>query len=237
MKIATWNIGRFLQDREKNLDIMRQILSANTPDILCMQEFPLIEEEIVGACASFGLKELFVKGCDASHVGEGQMGIAVLSRYALQETNCFALPKPQGSFVYQGREETLHDKYFVTLSVGCERPLTLVTGHGFSFHRYGRNPAEFPALYSALDKWICREAEGRSVVAGDFNIEEPSLLPNLAKTHTDVFYGEMTRPNGRKTDYLYLSDGMRLKSAENLPCGGYNPDFGFDHHYLCAEIE
>lgn len=237
MKIATWNIGRFLQDREENAHRMRQILAADAPDVLCLQEFPFEEGEIADMGASFGLKEVFVKRCDVSHVAGGEMGIAVLSRYALREKNCFALPKPQGKFVYRGREETLHDKYFVSLSVGCERPLTLVTGHGFSFHRYGKDPAEFPALYAALDAWIYREAAGRSVVAGDFNLEDPSLLPNLAKTHTDVFFGEITRPNGRKTDYLYLSEGIRLKGTKNLPCGSYDPDLGFDHHYLCAEIE
>lgn len=237
MKIATWNIGRFLQDREKNLQIMRQILSEDPPDILCLQEFPLCEGGIADMGASFGLKEIFVKVCDASHVSGERMGIAVFSRYALREKNCLPLPKPQGRFFYRGREETLHDKYFVSLTVACGRPLTLVTGHGFPFHRYGKDPAEFSAFYAALDGWICREAEGPTVVAGDFNLKVPSLLPNLTASYTDAFFGEPTRPSGCKTDYMFLSRGIQLKGTKNLPCGSYDPDLGFDHHYLCAEIE
>lgn len=240
LKVSTFNIGRMHQDYENNLAILTSLLSRFRPDFLFLQEYvddERLRSEIGKAC---GLSLQYFRDFSESHIAKShRMGVAVFARVPVVETASYALLKPQQAFYYNGNAEYMHDKYFLALSAQAEEPVTFVTGHSFSFNRYGVDPAEFAWIFTPLDEWICSQLHGeRNIVVGDFNMECASLLlPELSACYTDLFHGQETRPNGRKTDYIFIPKDKRDFEVVNFRCGSYDPDIGFDHNFLCAEIE
>lgn len=241
VKVASINIGRMKQDYQNNLKILAGLLRDSQPDILLFQEYipdARLCELVYQTC---GLHCSYFKEFSTSHIAEGeQMGIAVFSYGKVDENAEYKLIKPDRCFYYNGSPEYLHDKYFVSLIANIkERKVQILTGHSYSFHRYKIDPAEFLGIYTDLDAWICAQVQGKkAVILGDFNLESIELfLPELNNRFKDVFAGMATRPNGRKTDYILIPRENKYSDNFSIQCGRYNPDVGFDHNFLVANIE
>lgn len=239
IKLATWNIGSLKRDYAVNLGILTQTLSFYCPDILVMQEF-IENAELVAAveCAT-GLKLRYFKDFSESHIAAGErMGVAVFARRQVAQKAEYALIKPNRAFYYKNRAEYFHDKYFMSLEADDAKGIVFLTGHGFSFNRYGENPADFPQVFAPLDEFLCGQKGRYTVAIGDFNAENAcSLLPKTCTGLTDVYDGVETRPNGRKTDYVIIPNEFKSADTVNIRLGRYDPDEGFDHNYLQTTVE
>ena len=239
-KVASINIGRLKQDYENNLKILDNLLRDSRPDILLFQEYiadECLSGHVFDAC---GLRCSYFKEFSESHVADGEkMGIAVFSRDKIVEKAVYKLFKPDICFYYNGKPEYLHDKYFVSLLAEINgKEVKIITGHGHSFHRYKVDPADFIEIYTDLDAWICGQVEDKhTLILGDFNLQSIDILPKLNEGFKDIFAGFATRPNGRKTDYILIPKENGYSDVLSIKCGSYNPDIGFDHNFLVANIE
>lgn len=244
IRVATWNIGSLYTDYDRNLAYLQRMITEQKPDILCMQEFPRREELFQKVCAWGDFPGYLFHTTSISHIcTENHMGVAVFSRFPLTQLEVFKLTKPTVEIFYKGRQEYWHDKYFMAVSCQIgERPVLMVTGHGFPFHRYDlENEASRPIIqpsFTQLDGWFCGLAERFSLpmlcAAADFNITAAlPFMPQSAKKYRDVFQGDATRPFGRKTDGILIGENVRLKEKINI----YPPEDVYDHHFILADLE
>lgn len=240
LRCATWNIGSLCRSREENARILTDVLTADRPDCLFLQEYvPEAEtERLIGKCT--GLRLCYFSDFSDSHVARGaRMGIAVFSRGEAAERARYRLVMPERTFRCEGRDERFHDKYFLDLAVSLAgKTFGFLTGHGYSFHRYGEDPAAFPEIFAPLDAWLAARSLPGTVVPGDFNVDcAPRLLPAFCASAEDIFAGEATRPGGWKSDYIFVPKGTRYRNKVNVLRGNAAHTTGFDHNYLAADIE
>ncbi|MCM1042988.1 MAG: endonuclease/exonuclease/phosphatase family protein [Corallococcus sp.] len=238
LKLATWNVGSLKRDYSANIQILSEVLAQYRPDVLFMQEFVCDGQLQQAVCDACGLQLRHFRDFSPSHIARGErMGVAVFCGKAVRETGVYSLVKPDRAFYYKGAKEYFHDKYFMSLALDDAKDVVFLTGHGFSFNRYGENPANFPEVFNPLDKWLSLQKSAVTVAIGDFNTEDAAtLLPQTCGNLTDVFCGVETRPNGRKTDYMFLPKEAEFGDIVNLRRGRYDPDEGFDHNYLQATV-
>ncbi len=240
MKIGTWNIGSLWHDYNKNTELFQQVISLHHPDILILQEYIPDEKLADIIYKSIGLKCSYFKEFSKSHVAINKnMGIAVFSNYKTVEKDTYKLIKPNGTFYHNGKAEQFHDKFFISLTLtNKSKKVNIITGHGYSFHRYGIDPADFIEIFAPLDSWLCSKTRNQElIIAGDFNVDNLSkLLPNLCKSYFDIFEGCPTRPSGRKTDCIFIPIGCEYSETVNISQGTYIHRTGFDHNYIGATI-
>ena len=240
MKIGTWNIGSLWQDYNKNIELFREVILLHHPDMLILQEFIPDKQLLDVIYKAIGLKCSYYKEFSKSHVAINKyMGIAVFSNYQISENDIYKLVKPNKTFYHNGKAERFHDKYFISLTVTSKKTkINVITGHGYSFRRYGIEPTDFTDIFVPLDSWICSNViNQKSLIAGDFNADNLNqLLPNLCRNYFDIFKGCPTRPSGRKSDCILLPNGNEYSETVNICRGTYNPRTGFDHNYIGATI-
>ncbi len=253
ISIATWNIGSLYKDYERILDYIGSLLESQSADILCVQECPDNDEVFNVISSRGGFDEMLFRVTSESHVGEAHnMGTAVFSRTPLLLFEQLPLKKPEVEVEYNGAREYWHDKCF--FSVGCkfgDTELTVVTGHGFPFHRYGLENEESADIikpsFAALDGWMSGIAEAQSnrfvCSAADFNLNSPlKYMPLCRDAFYDIFEGESTRPSGRKTDAILVPKGTEVEFKVNIvppaeeSVGEARAQGMLDHNYISAKI-
>ena len=248
VRVATWNIGSLYDQHERNLQYVENLLTAQKIDILCMQELPKEAALLDQICAWGGFSCRVYHTTSVSHVGQGHdMGISVFSRFPLGQPDILKLTKPTVEIFYKGRQEYWHDKCF--MAVPCDLPgqkMLVVTGHGFPFHRYDlENPENYHIIrpsFREMDAWFgaLPEKQGMPVLcaAADFNMTDPMpFLEVSGKPYRDLFHGQVTRPFGRKTDGLLISQNVRVTELVNITPPEEQGAQIMDHHFILAELE
>lgn len=209
--------------------------------MLILQEYIPDEQLTDVIYKAIGLKCSYFKEFSQSHVAINKhMGIAVFSNCEIAENDVYKLIKPNGTFYHNGKAEQFHDKYFISLTVTNKaKQINVITGHGYSFYRYGINPTDYLKVFTSLDSWLCSKVRNQeTIIAGDFNVDNLiQLLPNLCKSYFDIFEGCPTRLSGRKTDCIFLPNGNEYSETVNIGRGTYNPRTGFDHNYIGTTIK
>lgn len=247
VRVATWNIGSLYTDYERNLDYLQSVIRSVDTDILCMQETPKQPALWENICTWGGFPHRLYHTTSISHIcTDNDMGISVFSRFPIEQLEIRKLTKPTVEIFYNGKQEYWHDKYF--MAVKCvlgDRPVMLVTGHGFPFHRYGlENPENHHLIapsFRELDTWLAALPETCQLpvlcAAADFNITDPlPFMPKTAAQYRDVFHGDATRPSGRKTDGILIPGGISDVKKTNIPAHTIDGQRIFDHNFIMAEL-
>ncbi len=249
LTVSTWNIGSLHENGryEINLKYLKdEVLTKNHADIICLQECPNDPELLEQLKEWTGLPSSYYVITSESHVYlNHDMGLCILSRMPVTEISRFHPTKPQVEAWHNGKQEYWHAKLFLAVSgVFDGRKLTVITGHGFPFHRYNLDDGEHDDVispsFSEVDNWIkdlrAELPDTLFCIAADFNYGDPlRFMPYLSGGFRDAFYGEATRPSGRKTDAVILPvqyspvAKCNLKSPIKDDGRGY-----FDHNYVSA---
>lgn len=237
-RIVTWNIGTLYTDYEKNVQIIQKNVETLNADFLCFQEFPSKEDFIQNVKSWGNFSYYTYKVCCKSHVAvdDVDVGIAVFSKYKFGETSIFDLPMIENvELIYNGKREHFHQKSFLCVQAKInDTPLSIITGHGFPFHRYNVDETTSAPVFRDVDKWISHlKKENPSspiFLAADMNVANAlQHMPFCSETMYDLFDGEATRPTGRKTDAIYVPSSVQNFEKFSKRCG-------FDHFIIGADI-
>lgn len=234
IKLATWNVGSLLCDLDKNTDTLIQALSLDSPDVFCAQELPFSSELWDKIKQNCGFEYFYYYKTSRSHVAEGwDMGVGIFSKYPFGKVYVRELTLPTERIFYNGREETWHRKYYLSTRLFVDDgELTLFTGHGFPFYRYGLLEEEHSLVYGEIDSFVSEYSSGeRFVICTDFNAYNAvRFMPCVSRTHRDVFADVPTRPTGRKTDAIVVPISSEVSSSINRVLEG------MDHNYLSVTL-
>ena len=248
LTISTWNIGS-LHDGphyDRNLNYLRSVLTEHPTDILCLQECPHDPELLQQLKTWTGLTNALYFITSESHIDlQHDMGLLILSRLPVTDLRQVKPDKPQVEAWHKGNREYWHEKLFVAVKCAYnDNPLTVVTGHGFPFHRYGLDDGAHDDViapsFTRIDQWIeeLRKEFPNTLFcfAADFNYGEPlRFMPRLREAFADAFDGEATRPSGRKTDAILLPREYHPESECNVVAPLDEKGRGwFDHNYISA---
>lgn len=211
MKISTWNIGSIYKDFSENKTVMIEILKEYNPDIVCFQEFSTdirLEKDLL---QSLDYPYHTVLPLSENHSIPGtKMGIAVLSRYELKNIQVYFLPNPNLTYLFNGKQETTHDKAFMSVDFADNmHEYRLITGHGIPFHRTSIKETDYLYIYQDLENWILSVTlpDRICVAAADFNTDLLfGLCPLLMMQYESVFVNS-TRPTGEQHDYILIHGG------------------------------
>ena len=250
MKIATWNMGSLYENGnyDKNVVVFQRILENVSADIICLQECP-DDEELQRKIMTWGKysHSCFEKHAENHNRAGHKMGLAVFAKFAIEKRSSIVLhsPIPRGKNVYTNVMENIHDKAFMTVDITDNNTaMRIVTGHGFSFHRYGwDNDRELHvAAYKDLDSYLRKELDGVDdrihIVCADFNYDRiQNDVKFLRDYYEDVFDQELTRPSNRKTDGLFVKRGLEYQLAGMVrSIRDKQKGLGFDHYLLWVDI-
>jgi len=148
VKIATWNVNSLRVRLPQVLDW----LARETPDVLCLQETKVPDEE-------FPLEALRTAGYTAAYSGQRTYnGVATLTRVAVSDAQ-MALP---------GTDDP--QKRFLAVTVGAVRVINLYVpnGEAVGSDKYAYKLGWLKTLTTCLNEELKRHP--RMVVLGDFNI-------------------------------------------------------------------
>lgn len=238
MKIIEWNIGSLYSDYSRNIKTLEEQIGSSGAEIVCLQECVNVEEVVnrIMECGSF--EDCFFSGYALSHVSVGNMmGLAVFSKSKIVPVSTLELAAPDMDVYYNGKRERFHKKAFITVKTQInDIEYLVITGHGFPFYRYGLDDRYdlITEAYRSLNPYIGSVLDSTdkeyALFCADFNLEDITpFVPVLGQRCFDIFFGESTRPSGRKTDAVFLMNGKTWKNKRKTDCG-------FDHYMLEIEI-
>ena len=237
MRLATWNIGSALgQDIYKNVEYIVQNIEKNLVDVLCLQEV------VTSGDATNFIDELqrrlsfkysrFYELSSAHLEDSTMMGIAVLSRYSIEESFEIKLTNPNIVFNKNGKEIRSDDKGFLVTEILYKgKKVKIVTGHMLPFHSLGSDSKNYGYLYEEMYSKVKIFCNGFPfILCGDFNSSKfESLVKEISVDMLNVFH-EATRYNGNQNDYIFISKEWLCKS--------YRVDMNEYDHFLCVcEVE
>ena len=220
------------------------------PDIVCFTEAPLDDKEgnsvfLDDFSEQLKLPHYKVYVNDASWLVEGKYyGMAILSRYEIENYESFNLPNPRLEVDHaDGTHWIMHDKgaQKVTVEIGGKR-INIFNLHYFPLFHFGRriDEPEFHQIRADLAE-ILRPKKGEiSIVAGDFNNKDV----DLEKAFPEIFEGELLNTSvlfdgkeyplyeGGETqlDHILYSEGLKF-------LGGTVESNFSDHVGLTTEFE
>lgn len=237
MRLATWNIGSALgQDIYKNIEYIVQYIEKNAIDVLCLQE--VVTSGISISFIDELQKRLSFKystfyELSSAHLDDStMMGIAILSRYSIEESFEIKLTNPNIVFNENGKEIRSDDKGFLVTEILYKgKKIKVVTGHMLPFHSLGSDSKKYRCLYEEMYSKVKIFCKGFPfVLCGDFNTSKfETLVKEISDEMLNVFR-EATRYNGSQNDYIFISKEWLCKS--------YRVDMNEYDHFLCVcEIE
>ena len=234
VKFSTWNVGSLLADLERNTDTLINTVKQDAPDVLCMQELPCSQDLWDKIKQNCGFEHFYYYKTSRSHVAEGwDMGIGIFSKYPFSDLAVRELTLPTERIFYGGREESWHRKFYIKARLSLDdATVTLFTGHGFPFYRYGLSEEEHSSVYGEIDSFISECSPTPDyVICTDFNAYNAvRFMPFVSRTHRDVFADTPTRPTGRKTDAIVIPTAKDILASRNETVEG------MDHNYLSVIV-
>ena len=210
MRVMTYNIrGGWGIDGGWSTERIAEVISAQSPDIVCLQEVHqrLPQSRFVDQPArlqkAFGVPVVFQANL---RLGVGKYGLALVSRYPVNTTQNHLLPSV--------REQRGVLEVNLTTETG---PLTVFCTH------WGLNGAERQRQGARLAELV-QAASGPVIVCGDFN-ERPdalgirALLAATGLSDADASQNRLTYPADTpeaRIDYVLYSPSLILQSVSPL---------------------
>lgn len=216
IKIATWNVGQDLENKEINensYEYIRKQIEKNNINIIAFQE-AITESNNLQSLANYLSKHTKLKYCEEislspSDMNENdKMGVAICSKFKINNNEKYILENPR--LIYK-KTNTItywsHDKGF-NISQIEEIDAVIVSGHCLPFHIFGENPLKYVNIYSKLEDKILKiiESNKNLILLGDFNyIDIFELFPNLKEKMKCVYKNEKTRKD-KQIDYILTTN-------------------------------
>jgi len=244
LKIATWNIsGGVLKetdedkyfDQEKSSEIdetflneISKIINEENLDIICFQEIITTERihYIDKIAENTQLKNVcFIELSECNLVKDTNAGIAILSRYFINESKSKLFKNPKLSkTTSSGAIYGTYDKGFLVANIQVnDRNINVITNHGFPFRRFDSTPEEHMDIFAEFYDTISGYDD--VVVTGDFNAENiMKLLPNADGKLTELF-GEITTTDGKKFDDILIDKKFKMIDKKLIQ--------SMSDHFLC----
>ena len=221
MKIATWNVNSI----RVRLPQVQEWLKKNNPDVLCLQETKITDEE-------FPVAELRGAGYHAAYAGQKTYnGVATLSRVPAQDV-IGTLPGASGD-----------QKRLLAATVGGVRVINVYVpnGEAVESEKYSYKLS----WIEALEKFIVQELKihPRLALLGDYNIApEERDVHDPKRWEGHVLFSDKERAAFRRLTQLGMTDVFRRfdqpeKSFSwwDYRAGGFQRNHGLRiDHILCS---
>jgi len=163
-----------------------------SPDILSLCEVHMEDEQgnsemVDRISAELNLPFYKCYSQSPSHLDTSKyMGLAVLSRYPIEEYSTFLLPNPKLRVLRpDGTQWVMFDKGAQKLTLRLESsPLMVINLHYFPFHHFshGIQEPQFSRVRRRLVNMLLKDTDIPTVITGDFNNKSqplPSAFPEL----------------------------------------------------------
>ncbi len=216
IKIATWNIGQDLENKEINknsYEYIRKQIQENNIDIIAFQE-SITESNNLQSLASYISENTKLKYCEEISLSpsdmnkDDKMGVSICSKFKINSNEKYILENPK--LVYK-KTSTItywsHDKGF-NISQIEEIDVVIIEGHCLPFHIFGENPLKYRNIYSKLEDKILKiiELNKNVILLGDFNYTNIfELFPNLKEKMKCVYENQKTRKD-KQIDYILTTN-------------------------------
>lgn len=220
IKIATWNIGKDLVNKEINQNsyehIKTQIEMTNI-DIVAFQE-AITDSSRLQALANYISENTKLKyneqiSLSPSDMDENdKMGVAICSKFKINNNEKYILENP--NLIYKKTNTVTywsHDKGF-NISQIKDLNTVIIGGHCLPFHIFEESPLNYKRIYDKLEDKILSIIESNTnvILLGDFNYANIfKLFPNLKDKMKCVYENENTRKD-KQFDYILTTN--RYKS-------------------------
>lgn len=239
IKIATWNVGQDLKNKEINKNSYKYIktqIERNNINIIALQE-AITESSNLQSLANYisentelkYYEEISLSPSDANK--DDKMGVAICSKFRINSNEKYILENPN---LICKKTDTVtywsHDKGF-NISQIEELDVIVIGGHCLPFHIFGENPLKYRSIYNKLENKIVNiiESNENVIVLGDFNYTNIfELFPNLKDKMKCVYENEKTRKD-KQIDYILTTKGIKHNCYEMI-------ETRFDHKLCVAEL-
>ncbi len=239
IKIATWNVGQDLKNKEINQNsyeyIKTQIVK-NDIDIIALQE-TITESNNLQSLANYINENTKLKYCEEISLSPSdmnyndKMGVAICSKFKINNNEKYILENP--NLIYKKTDTVTywsHDKGF-NISQIEEINTVVIAGHCLPFHIFGESPLKYKEIYEKLeDKILDMIKTGKNVILmGDFNYTNIfELFSKLKDKMRCVYENEKTRKD-KQIDYILTTKDIKHNYYEII-------ETRFDHKLCVAEL-
>lgn len=216
IKIATWNVGQDLENKEINQDSYKYIktqIEKNNINIIAFQE-AITESNNLQALANYISENTELKYCKEISLSPSdmndndKMGVAICSKFRISNNEQYILENP--NLIYKKTDTVTywsHDKGF-NISHIEELNTIVIEGHCLPFHIFRESPLKYKSIYEKLEDKILSiiESNKNVILLGDFNYTNIfELFPNLKDRMKCVYENEKTRQD-RQIDYILTTN-------------------------------
>ncbi len=239
LTIATWNIAGARPIRSsdvfdyegEDVGYFVEKLKTINPDIVCLQETHMnatrsVAKEIAEKLGGYSYYETAMS---PSHVDEEyELGNAILAKENALSNKSFIFPYPSFELYLPGNKPAArHDKRFQLnyFNFGLVVNLQMLP---LKFLGTPYDSVSGKEFASNMEDVLIDHLEKPLLFCGDFNTENaPTLYERLLKRMgmKNALPNIPTRPNGKRSDYIFYSDNFRLVDSSIIET---NTD-----HYLC----
>lgn len=227
-----------------NCDEIIKLINENGIDVICFQEFPTVVED------SEEITQKIIQNTKLKYhysvdtyptflVKNGRAGVAIFSSTELISKKFSFMENPDiRKLSKNGKVYYSFDKGLITADLLIEgQPLTVVTGHAFSFSPFGALAEDYPSAFKEISNcaFDALTKNENVVVVGDFNTEKLfEILPELNDDFKDNLSGPTTVSgvmegenfkSGRKLDYFLTAPSVRVGKTTKIK--------NFSDHCLC----
>ena len=231
LKIASYNIsGGFYNKEDKteyldkervdNVDdkLLNQIIETinnQNIDVICFQEIITTEriKYIKRICDNTNLKNYeFYELSECNIVKDTNCGIAVLSKYPLEELKRELFPNPGLiKTTKSGNTYYLYDKGYMIVNISIDdKKIKLLTHHGFPYGTFDSTAEDNMQVFEFFDIRINENKP--DIITGDFNVEDMmSLMPNTNNNYIRTI-DKATTVEGKKLDDILIHKNINYSS-------------------------
>ena len=231
LKIASYNIsGGFYNgndtteylDKEavenvdnKMLDQIIQTVNDEDIDVICFQEIITTEriQYIKQICDKTNLKHYdFYELSESNIIKDTNCGVAVLSKYPLEETKKELFPNPNlTKTTKSGNTYYLYNKGYMIVELLINNiKIRLLTHHGFPYGVFDSTPEDNPSVFAFFDDVI--QKYDPDIITGDFNANDFMALMKKTDEKYIRTVNNVTTVEGDKLDDILVHKDTNYSS-------------------------
>lgn len=226
MKIITWNVAGFRKAdsldnwdySEIDLNYFADTISTINPDIIHFQEVEFVEgvDTIKQIGEILGIKNYHGFPMHPNHIGEGQLGYAILSKDNISNVTSINQPYPKFELNFaDGKPAIRYDKKIITYRTFGLRLTTLQLQ---PLHYWGYSYYEEPGYAYSGEIASNLLSLDSDIITGDFQFSHLEVpFKNMLSEYDDILPNEFTRmrKNGKntKSDHILVKKDLGYKDT------------------------